>query len=144
MYGPDEVLQDVAAAPDKVRGIVPKTCTRIFTAIAADKEIVKATVTCSYLEVYNERVNDLLMLGQDLKLREDKDKGVYIEGLAAIEVANEQARGRPAGRGKQMRLGPRLQAGGDQRPSRPGQGLALPFTSRSRSLRAAHRPCATW
>ena len=41
--------------------------------------------------VYLAQVNDLLMLGRDLKLREDREKGVYVEGLAAIEVESEQA-----------------------------------------------------
>ena len=93
MYGPDEVLADIAGAPDEVRGIVPKTCDRVFSTIAdlTNTNFSEVKVFCSMLEIYNERVNDLLMLGQDLRLREDKSKGVFVEGLASIEVATQQA-----------------------------------------------------
>ena len=93
MYGPDEVLADIAGASDEVRGIVPKTCDRVFSAISdlTNTNFSEVKVFCSMLEIYNERVNDLLMLGQDLRLREDKSKGVFVEGLASIEVASQQA-----------------------------------------------------
>jgi hypothetical protein len=48
------------AVPDKDRGIIPKAIRHIFAYIeAADKE-TKFLVRCSYLEIYNENVLDLL------------------------------------------------------------------------------------
>ena len=48
------------ALDEDLRGIIPKAIRHIFTYInGADKEI-KFLVRCSYLEIYNEKVLDLL------------------------------------------------------------------------------------
>jgi len=40
-------------------------------------------VKCSYLEIYNENIIDLLNTNRgNLLLREDLKKGVYVEGLS--------------------------------------------------------------
>ena len=39
-------------------------------------------IKCSYLEIYNEQIMDLLEpLSFNLHVREDMKKGVYVEGL---------------------------------------------------------------
>jgi kinesin family protein 18/19 len=46
-------------------------------------------VTCSYLEVYNELIYDLLVKNSaSLELREDPEKGAMAVGLKKIEVKN--------------------------------------------------------
>lgn len=48
------------AVPDEHKGIIPKALRHIFAFIGdADKE-TKFLVRCSYLEIYNEQVLDLL------------------------------------------------------------------------------------
>ena len=50
---------------DEDRGIIPKVIRHIFDFIdGADKE-VKFLVRCSYLEIYQEKVMDLLNLSKD-------------------------------------------------------------------------------
>lgn len=60
--------------PDGDRGIIPKVIRHIFDFIdGADKQI-KFLVRCSYLEIYQERVIDLLNLGKEqegLAIKED-------------------------------------------------------------------------
>lgn len=47
-----------------------------------DHNNVEFLVKCSYLEIYNEQILDLLDTGSiNLSLREDIKKGVYVEGL---------------------------------------------------------------
>lgn len=62
------------AVPDKDRGIIPKAIRHIFGFIdGADKE-VKFLVRCSYLEIYQEKVLDLLGNSKDqsgLQIKED-------------------------------------------------------------------------
>lgn len=50
-------------------------------------------IEISYLEIYNESVNDLLdVTKKNLNVRDVKNKGVQIEGLCKIEVnTKEQA-----------------------------------------------------
>jgi hypothetical protein len=60
-----------------------RSAAQIFNTIDADDEGKKFLVRCSYIEIYNEEIRDLL--GTDPKLRHDlkesPDKGVYVKGL---------------------------------------------------------------
>jgi hypothetical protein len=44
------------------------------------------TIKCSYLEIYNEQITDLLNPAEKkkLNLREDGQKGVFVENLSGI------------------------------------------------------------
>ena len=49
-------------------------------------------VRVSYLQIYNEIITDLLKVGRtSLQIREDKKKGVFVEGLSewAVRSPNE-------------------------------------------------------
>ncbi|CAG9311328.1 unnamed protein product [Blepharisma stoltei] len=68
-----------------LRGLLPRALEFIFNSVK--KEIkrcsgVEFLLKCSFLEIYNEQINDLLLPEQrGLQIREDIKKGVYIEGL---------------------------------------------------------------
>ncbi|KAL9322602.1 hypothetical protein ACSQ67_010655 [Phaseolus vulgaris] len=50
-------------------------------------EKLKFTCKCSFLEIYNEQILDLLEpSSNNLQIREDSKKGVYVENLKEIEV----------------------------------------------------------
>lgn len=72
-------------------GIIPKICRNMFERIDAvqgqDKN-VSCTVEVSYLEIYNERVRDLLnpTTKGNLKVREHPSTGPYVEDLAKLAV----------------------------------------------------------
>lgn len=52
---------------------------------------LKYKCTCSFLELYNEQISDLLEPSStNLQMREDLNKGVYVEGLLEVEVQNVQ------------------------------------------------------
>ncbi|KAG5358050.1 Kinesin-like protein KIF1B [Yarrowia sp. B02] len=80
-------------------GLIPRTCEQLFSQIdemaSAD---VSVTVRVSYLEIYNERVQDLLRPAKKqghgnnagLRLREAKDTGPYVEGLSDFPVESYQ------------------------------------------------------
>jgi kinesin family protein 15 len=43
----------------------------------------------SYMELYNEQINDLLEPSKkNLDVRENKDKGIYVDQLSEYEVKN--------------------------------------------------------
>lgn len=69
------------------RGVVPMVCEEIFKRIKANKDInIDYRVTFTMLEIYNEKVQDLLIpvsrrpLG-GLKIREHKSLGFYAENV---------------------------------------------------------------
>ncbi|KAF1997497.1 kinesin-domain-containing protein [Amniculicola lignicola CBS 123094] len=71
-------------------GIIPKICANMFeriTAMQTDKNL-SCTVEVSYLEIYNERVRDLLnpTTKGNLRVREHPSTGPYVEDLAKLVV----------------------------------------------------------
>ncbi|GFR42885.1 hypothetical protein Agub_g3877, partial [Astrephomene gubernaculifera] len=75
-------MEGAMEGPD--RGIIPRTVEDIFTYIVNDPEpSSKYLVRSSYLQIYNEVVSDLLKPERSpLAIREDRRKGVYVEGLS--------------------------------------------------------------
>ncbi|KAF2801879.1 kinesin family protein-like protein [Mytilinidion resinicola] len=71
-------------------GVIPKICRNMFERIEEmqkDKNLT-CTVEVSYLEIYNERVRDLLNPSTkgNLKVREHPSTGPYVEDLAKLLV----------------------------------------------------------
>lgn len=75
-------------------GVIPRICRDMFQRIEglqADKNL-SCTVEVSYLEIYNERVRDLLNPATkgNLKVREHPSTGPYVEDLAKLAVRSFQ------------------------------------------------------
>lgn len=76
----------------KEAGVIPKICQDMFeriTDMQKDKNL-RCTVEVSYLEIYNERVRDLLNPSTkgNLKVREHPSTGPYVEDLAKLVVSS--------------------------------------------------------
>ena len=77
-------------------GIIPRLCTDLFEKIQNTIDLTKDTekpvlysVEVSYMEIYCERVRDLLQpSNKNLKVREHKKLGPYVEGLSKCVVKN--------------------------------------------------------
>uniref|UniRef100_A0A6P7FR94 Uncharacterized protein LOC114330371 n=1 Tax=Diabrotica virgifera virgifera TaxID=50390 RepID=A0A6P7FR94_DIAVI len=75
-------------------GLIPNFCNRVFGYLqetAIGEEIANMKVTISYLEIYNEKVRDLLnpsneSRNRSLKIREHPKKGPYVQGLSEHPV----------------------------------------------------------
>ncbi|WWC90417.1 uncharacterized protein L201_005352 [Kwoniella dendrophila CBS 6074] len=84
-------------APKSTAGIVPRVLHRLFSVLEATAN-AEFSVKCSYVELYNEELRDLLATeykGESsstsnggLKLYEDGKKGVNIQGLEETGVRN--------------------------------------------------------
>lgn len=73
---------------DERRGLLPRSFEYIFSEIAQNSEF-EYLVRCSYLEIYQEQVIDLLdNSGKALQVREDIKRGVHVEGLVEESVGN--------------------------------------------------------
>lgn len=78
------------------KGIIPRSCEALFQSINNREEVVEANMKCSFLEIYKERIRDLLDPNKSdsndggLKLRQNIGKGVYVQGLIEKYVYNSQ------------------------------------------------------
>ncbi|GAB4823415.1 hypothetical protein N2152v2_010461 [Parachlorella kessleri] len=72
------------------RGIIPRAIEDVFGFIQRDTgERCKFLVRASYLQIYNEVISDLLKPeNQNLVVREDRRRGVHVEGLSEWVVRN--------------------------------------------------------
>lgn len=74
---------------DAEHGITPRSFKRIFDIIKTSEK-TQYLVSASMFELYNEEVNDLLNLeGKNLKIKENPEKGFYIQDLQSQMVKNE-------------------------------------------------------
>nr|XP_057928808.1 kinesin-like protein KIF13B isoform X2 [Doryrhamphus excisus] len=73
-------------------GLIPRLCSSLFSrTIQEAREGESFTVEVSYMEIYNEKVRDLLDpkgSRQALRVREHKVLGPYVDGLSRLAVAN--------------------------------------------------------
>ena len=90
MMGPDEVLSDFMSSDAKLHGIVPRASDHIMEGLRHASEESSFIVQCSYLEVYNNNLNDLIGGKQNLPMRERPGSGVVVEGLAYETVTSSR------------------------------------------------------
>ncbi len=79
------------ASSDMNRGIVPRAIHRIFDGISSAEETIEFTIKVSYVEIYLEKIRDLLdgtHTKVNLAIREDKLKGIYIAGVTEVFVSS--------------------------------------------------------
>ncbi|XP_055619587.1 kinesin-like protein KIF13A isoform X2 [Toxorhynchites rutilus septentrionalis] len=74
------------------KGIIPRLCDELFASIAAKQtDELNYKVEVSYMEIYNEKVHDLLdpkTSKQSLKVREHNVLGPYVDGLSQLAVTS--------------------------------------------------------
>ncbi|XP_011311127.1 kinesin-like protein KIF13B isoform X5 [Fopius arisanus] len=76
------------------KGIIPRLCDNLFDMIAKQQSCeLTYKVEVSYMEIYNEKVHDLLdpkPNKQSLKVREHNVLGPYVDGLSQLAVTSYQ------------------------------------------------------
>lgn len=83
MLGPD--IED----PDK-QGIIPRMVKTVFEKIENASEDIEFTVKISMIEIYKEKIKDLLdPTKTNLKVHEDKIKGIYIADMTENYVGED-------------------------------------------------------
>ncbi|KAJ3674302.1 hypothetical protein LUZ60_004918 [Juncus effusus] len=86
MWGPPSAMVNVCSLDAKL-GLVPRFFRMLFSEIEKRQEGSKQKqinyqCRCSFLEIYNEQINDLLDPTQrDLQIREDTINGIHVENL---------------------------------------------------------------
>ena len=73
----------------KNEGIISLSIKEIFSNL--EKSINKFTLKVSYVEIYNETVNDLLDSSKkNLEIRESIEKGIFVNNISEITVTNSE------------------------------------------------------
>ncbi|WOH04683.1 hypothetical protein DCAR_0624095 [Daucus carota subsp. sativus] len=85
-------IDELGVKPSPHRGMTPRIFEFLFARIRAEEESrrderLAYSCKCSFLEIYNEQITDLLdPSSTNLLLREDTKTGVYVENLSEFEV----------------------------------------------------------
>jgi len=84
IMGRDDSINEKILSNDKYSGIMPKSINYIWNTVGSRQE--KYYIKVSFLEIYNEQINDLLNIGNiNLQIRWDQRQGFFVEGLLVIE-----------------------------------------------------------
>lgn len=76
---------------DVGKGVIPRIVQQIFASILASPSNIEYTVRVSYMEIYMERIRDLLVPHNDnLPVHEEKNRGVYVKGLLEVYVSSQE------------------------------------------------------
>ena len=75
----------------KLMGVIPRMMQYIFILIEKATSEIEYSVKCQYYQIYNEKIQDLLDIRKkDLAIREDKNKGIWVEDCTEIYVSSEE------------------------------------------------------
>ncbi|PWN51431.1 kinesin heavy chain [Violaceomyces palustris] len=75
---------------ETLKGIIPRITEQIFENIMASPPHLEYLVKVSYMEIYMEKIRDLLAPQNDnLQVHEEKNKGVYVKGLSDFYVGGQ-------------------------------------------------------
>ena len=75
----------------ELKGVIPNAFAHIFGFIKTEGESKKFLVRCSFVEIYNEEVRDLLVnKNTKLDIREDPKKGVFVKDLTYVTLKDTQ------------------------------------------------------
>ncbi|OCF35334.1 kinesin [Kwoniella heveanensis BCC8398] len=73
-----------------LKGLIPRIVEQIFASILSADSVIEYTVKVSYMEIYMEKIKDLLAPQNDnLSIHEDKARGVYVKNLTDVYVGSE-------------------------------------------------------
>ena len=75
----------------KLMGVIPRMMEYIFIVIEKANSDVEYSVKCQYYQIYNEKIQDLLDIRKkDLAIREDKNKGIWVEDCTEAYVSSQE------------------------------------------------------
>nr|GAT53202.1 kinesin heavy chain [Mycena chlorophos] len=74
---------------DELKGIIPRITEQIFQSIVESDAHLEYLVKVSYMEIYLEKIRDLLAPQNDnLQVHEEKNRGVYVKNLSDYYVSS--------------------------------------------------------
>jgi len=90
---------------EELKGLIPRIVEQIFQCIIDSPSTMEYTVKVSYMEIYMEKIRDLLNPQNDnLPIHEEKNRGVYVKGLLEVYVSSVEEVYEVMKRGGQARV----------------------------------------
>jgi kinesin family member 5 len=87
--GKSYTMMGTSIEDDVGKGVTPRIVEQIFDSIFSSPGTIEYTVRVSYMEIYMERIRDLLQPQNDnLPVHEEKNRGVYVKGLLEVYVGS--------------------------------------------------------
>ena len=87
--GKSYTMMGTDIADDDGKGVIPRIVQQIFHSILSSPSTIEYTVRVSYMEIYMERIRDLLApMNDNLPIHEEKNRGVYVKGLLEVYVSS--------------------------------------------------------
>ncbi|EGC37120.1 hypothetical protein DICPUDRAFT_94142 [Dictyostelium purpureum] len=88
--GKTHTMQGPSIDDQELKGVIPRMIQTVFECISNADENIEFIVKASYIEIYMERIRDLLDTKKDnLKVREEKGKGVWVDGTTEAYIYGE-------------------------------------------------------
>ena len=76
---------------NNLMGVIPRMMQLIFDTINSGSPDIEFSVKCQYYQIYNEKIQDLIDTRKtDLAIREDRNKGIWVEDCTEQYVESEQ------------------------------------------------------
>ena len=78
---------------DKLKGIIPRSFDYIFTKIEENHKkdpSERYKISIAFIQIYLETIQDLFELKNHVRIREDPDKGVFLENCLWINIKNSE------------------------------------------------------
>lgn len=73
------------------KGIIPRMVETVFSTIQKSVQSIQYELKISYCEIYMEKIKDLIDPKKtNLKIHEDKARGIYIDGLSECGIGSEE------------------------------------------------------
>ena len=89
IMGRDDAINEKVLSNNKYSGIMPKSINYIWSTVSTKQQ--KFYIKVSFLEIYNEQINDLLNpSNSNLQIRWDQKQGFFVEGLLVRECKKPQ------------------------------------------------------
>ncbi|KAK3253282.1 hypothetical protein CYMTET_37461 [Cymbomonas tetramitiformis] len=80
-----------ASTPTHQRGLLPRIVNHIAHTITTHESGWEFTIDISVVEIYMERIRDLLdVMNTDIRIHEEKGKGTWLGGMTKLYVQSEQ------------------------------------------------------
>ncbi|KAF1334158.1 Kinesin-like protein, partial [Globisporangium splendens] len=89
--GSGKTFTTVGNGDGESRGLIPRAIEAVFEELQRiDGSKFDVALTASFIEVYQENLRDLLLPhnSKHLKIREDKDGDVFVDGASAIQISS--------------------------------------------------------
>ncbi|KYQ89437.1 kinesin family member 3 [Tieghemostelium lacteum] len=88
--GKTHTMQGPSFEDAELKGVIPRMINTIFDCINKADENIEFIVKASFIEIYMERIRDLLdPVKNNLKIREEKGKGVWVDGTTEVYIYRE-------------------------------------------------------